>query len=65
MPDLAGLRDRVLLLVVGFFAALYRSELSALTVDQPNDLVIVLPRSKTNPCGGKDELVVLPRNAPW
>ncbi|MBA2324344.1 MAG: site-specific integrase [Pseudonocardiales bacterium] len=32
-PDLGGLRDRVLLLV-GFFAALRRSELTALTVEQ-------------------------------
>lgn len=63
-PDLAGLRDRVLLLV-GFFAALRRSELSALSVDQitehPNGLVLALPHSKTNQHGLKAELVVLPR----
>jgi site-specific recombinase XerD len=63
-PDLAGLRDRTLLLV-GFFAALRRSELAALTVDQltehPNGLVLALPRSKTNQYGEAAELVVLPR----
>lgn len=63
-PDLAGLRDRALLLV-GFFAALRRSELAALTVDQlaehPNGLVLALPRSKTNQFGLETELVVLPR----
>ena len=63
-PDLAGLRDRALVLV-GFFAALRRSELAALTVEQlsqhPNGLVIALPRSKTNQHGDQAELVVLPR----
>jgi site-specific recombinase XerD len=63
-PDLAGLRDRALLLV-GFYAALRRSELAALTVDQltehPNGLVLALPRSKTNQHGDQAELVVLPR----
>jgi integrase len=63
-PDLAGLRDRALLLI-GFFAALRRSELSALTVDQvtehPNGLVLTLPRSKTNQHGVHTELVVFPR----
>ena len=63
-PDLAGLRDRALLLV-GFFAALRRSELAALTADQitehPNGLVLALPRSKTNQHGDQAELVVLPR----
>lgn len=63
-PDLAGLRDRALLLV-GFFAALRRSELAALTVDQfgehPKGLVLALPRSKTNQHGIEAELVVLPR----
>lgn len=62
--DLAGLRDRALLLV-GFCGALRRSELAALTVDavseHPNGLVIALPRSKTNQYGEETELVVLPR----
>jgi len=65
-PDLAGARDRALLLV-GFVAALRRSELAALTVDQvtshPNGLVITLPRSKTNQTGEHVEVVVLPRAA--
>jgi site-specific recombinase XerD len=64
-PDLAGHRDRALLLV-GFVAALRRSELAALTVDQvndhPNGLVITVPRSKTNQRGDHTELVVLPRS---
>lgn len=63
-PDLAGARDRALLLV-GFVGALRRSELAALTVDRvaehPNGLVLTLPRSKTNPTGEQVELVVLPR----
>jgi site-specific recombinase XerD len=63
-PDLAGLRDRTLLLI-GFFAALRRSELAAMTVDQltdhPNGLVLTLPRSKSNQRGEAAELVVLPR----
>jgi site-specific recombinase XerD len=63
-PDLAGHRDRALLLV-GFVAALRRSELAALTVDQlgehANGAVLALPRSKTNQHGDKTELVVLPR----
>ena len=63
-PDLAGHRDRALLLV-GFVAALRRSELAALRVDQvndhPNGLVLTVPRSKTNQTGERVELVVLPR----
>ncbi len=63
-PDLAGARDRALLLV-GFVAALRRSELAALTVadvaEHPGGLVLTLPRSKTNPTGEQAELVVLPR----
>ncbi len=63
-PDLAGARDRTLLLV-GFVAALRRSELAALDVEHiaehPNGLVLTLPRSKTNQTGETTELVVLPR----
>ncbi|MEU7818201.1 site-specific integrase [Pseudonocardia sp. NPDC049154] len=62
--DLAGLRDRALLLV-GFFAALRRSELAALDVEHltehPRGLVLGLPGSKTNQTGTVAELVVLPR----
>lgn len=63
-PDLAGLRDRALLLV-GFVAALRRSELAALSVDaiaeHANGLVLSIPRSKTNQTGEQVDLVVLPR----
>ncbi|MEK6439195.1 site-specific integrase [Pseudonocardia sp. T1-2H] len=63
-PDLAGLRDRALLLV-GFFAALRRSELANLRVEEisahDRGLVLTLPRSKTNQRGEEHELVVLPR----
>lgn len=63
-PDLAGLRNRALILV-GFVGALRRSELAALTVehinDHPNGLVISLPRSKTNQSGDHHELIILPR----
>lgn len=63
-PDLAGARDRALLLV-GFVAALRRSELAALTVEDvdahANGLVLRIPRSKTNQTGMEAELVVLPR----
>ena len=63
-PELAGARDRALLLV-GFVGALRRSELAGLTVDRvaehPNGLVLTLPRSKTNQTGEHVELVVLPR----
>ncbi len=62
--DLAGVRDRALLLV-GFVAALRRSELAALRVEDlaehPQGLVLALPRSKTNQEGSAPELVVLPR----
>ena len=64
VPNLAGLRDRALLLV-GFVAALRRSELAALTVDQvaehTNGLVLAIGRSKTNQTGEQAELAVLPR----
>ncbi|WP_139317274.1 MULTISPECIES: site-specific integrase [unclassified Pseudonocardia] len=69
-PDLAGARDRALLLV-GFSAALRRSELAALTVAQigPEQLlrsgrrgrVLTLPRSKTNQTGETVEFVGLTR----
>jgi site-specific recombinase XerD len=63
-PDLAGLRDRVLILI-GFVGALRRSELVGLDVDSvaehPNGVVVTLPRSKTNQTGEQAELVVLPR----
>lgn len=63
-PDVAGARNRALLLV-GFVAALRRSELTAIDVDHIADheagLVIQLIRSKTNQRGETHELVVLPR----
>ncbi|WP_019287886.1 site-specific integrase [Arsenicicoccus cauae] len=63
-PDLAGARDRALLLV-GFVGALRRSELAGLRVRDvgahANGLVLTLPRSKTNQTGDRPELVVLPR----
>lgn len=65
-PSLAGARDRALLLV-GFVAALRRSELSALDVDHvddhPNGMTVAIPRSKTNQTGEQTELVVIPRAA--
>jgi integrase len=63
-PSRAGARDRALILV-GFVAALRRSELVALDVEQlsahPRGMVIAIPRSKTNQRGEQNELVVLPR----
>ena len=63
-PDRAGLRDRAVLLV-GFVAALRRSEISALDIgdiaENPSGLVLTLPRSKTNQHDDHVELVVLPR----
>ena len=61
--DLAGARDKALLLV-GFVGALRRSELVALDFEDVNDhpqgLVVTIPRSKTNQEGNEPELVVLP-----
>lgn len=61
--DLAGLRDRALLLV-GFVPALRRSDLVALGVDRvaehPNGLVLSIPRSTTNQTAERAELVVFP-----
>lgn len=63
-PDLAGARDRALLLV-GFVGAFRRSELAALRVadvaEHPNGLVVSVGRSKTNQTGELAELIVLPR----
>ncbi len=65
-PDLAGLRDRALLLV-GFWAALRRGELAGLDVEHvathDRGAVLSLPRSKGNQRGEHSELVVLPRAA--
>ncbi|WP_082538470.1 MULTISPECIES: site-specific integrase [unclassified Pseudonocardia] len=62
-PDLAGARDRALLLI-GFFSALRCSELCALTVDNvlhhDRGRTLVIPSSKTNQRGEQTELVVLP-----
>lgn len=63
-PSRSGARDRALIMV-GFVAALRRSELVALDVEQlsehPRGMVIAIPRSKTNQRGDQNELVVLPR----
>lgn len=60
--DKAGVRDRALLLV-GFVAALRRSELAAVRAehlgDHPKGLVLAIPRSKTDPYG-EGQLAVLP-----
>jgi site-specific recombinase XerD len=65
-PDLAGLRDRALLLL-GFVTALRRSELAALDIDHVAEhargLVLSIARSKTNPVGDHAELVVVPHGA--
>jgi len=62
-PDLAGLRDRALLLM-GFVTALRRSELAAVDVthlaEHPRGLVATIVRSKTNPTGAQPELVIVP-----
>lgn len=63
-PDLAGARNRAMLLV-GFVAAMRRSEITAIDVEQIADhergLVVQLSRSKTNQRGDAHEIVVLPR----
>ena len=62
-PSMAGLRDRVVLLV-GFVGALRRSELCAIDVEHleahDKGLVLHIPRSKTNQTGENDQLVILP-----
>lgn len=59
---MAGLRDRVLLLV-RFVGGLRRSELAGLDVDhlvdRPRGLVLIIPCSKTNQYGMTADLVVL------
>jgi integrase len=64
--DVAGARDRALLLV-GFVGALRRSELVGLDLDDvlehPLGRVLVIRRSKTNQLGTTPDLVVLPRVA--
>lgn len=60
--DVTAVRDRALLLV-GFFGALRRSELVALTVEdldrRPDGWVVTIQRSKTDPYG-KGQCIVLP-----
>lgn len=60
--DLRGIRDRALI-SIGFGAALRRSELSALTLENisitPKGLVLNLPRSKTDPNGKGQHVAVL------
>ena len=60
--DMSGKRDRALLLV-GFVAALRRSELAAMRVEHvgehPKGLVVAIPKSKTDPYG-EGQLAVLP-----
>ncbi|GGM09624.1 site-specific integrase [Nakamurella endophytica] len=62
--DLAGARNRAMLLV-GFVAALRRSEIVGIDVehiaDHDRGIVVQLSRSKTNQRGDTTELVVLPR----
>jgi len=60
--DVSGVRDRALLLV-GFVGAFRRSELAAMerahVAPHPKGLVITIPRSKTDPYG-EGQLVVMP-----
>lgn len=62
-PSLAGLRDHALLLV-GFFGALRRNELSGICVEHlevhEKGFVLHIPKSKTNQTGEQDEIVALP-----
>ncbi len=63
--DRSGVRDRALLLV-GFVGAFRRSELAAMQRAHigahPKGLVVTIPRSKTDPYG-KGQLVVLPHSS--
>jgi site-specific recombinase XerD len=63
--DLSGKRDRALLLV-GFVGAFRRSELASMqrphVAPHPRGLVITIPKSKTDPYG-KGQLVVLPHSS--
>jgi site-specific recombinase XerD len=63
--DVSGVRDRALLLV-GFVAALRRSELAAMLAEHigehPRGLVVAIPTSKTDPYG-EGQLVVLPHSS--
>jgi site-specific recombinase XerD len=66
LPDtLAGKRDRAILLL-GFAAALRRSELAAVRVEDiertPKGFLLTLPKSKTDQ-EGKGQTVVIPRGA--
>ena len=64
-PHLGGLRDRALL-TIGFFGALRRSEIAAITTDHietsEQGLVLHIPSSKTNQYRDQDELIILPRS---
>jgi hypothetical protein len=60
-PDLAGARDRALLLV-GFVAARSAHSRSTTSANTPTVSCCPSRRSKTNQLGTQDELVVLPRS---
>ncbi len=64
--NLAGVRDRALLLV-GFVGALRKSELVAMNVkdltEHPNGRLLAIPRSKTNQTGEHPHYVVLPHGS--
>jgi integrase len=63
-PSLVNMRNRVVLLV-GFWAALRRSELCAIQVEHlaehPLGLTLTVPKSKMNQTGMEPELKLLPR----